>query len=124
MSGFHVQGRGRQGDRLIEEAKELETAGCFAIVLESVPAALAVRVSAALSIPTIGIGAGPGCDGQVLVLYDMLGLYEEFQPKFVKRYARLAETIEEAVRAYAREVEEGVFPGPEHSFGEGKGGQG
>ncbi len=80
-----------------------------------------MRVSAALSIPTIGIGAGPGCDGQVLVLYDMLGLYEEFQPKFVKRYAKLAETIEEAVRAYAREVEEGVFPGPEHSFGEGKG---
>jgi 3-methyl-2-oxobutanoate hydroxymethyltransferase len=124
MSGFHVQGRGAEGDRLLSDARGLEDAGCFAIVLESIPAPLAVRVSAAVTIPTIGIGAGPGCDGQVLVLHDMLGLYEEFQPKFVKRYARLAEAIEEAVRAYAREVEEGTFPGPEHSFGEGKGAKG
>lgn len=123
MSGFHVQGRGAEGDRLLGEARGLEAAGCFAIVLESVPASLAVRVTEALTIPTIGIGAGPGCDGQVLVLHDMLGLYEEFQPKFVKRYANLAGSIEEAVRAYAREVEDGSFPGPEHSFGEGKGGK-
>jgi 3-methyl-2-oxobutanoate hydroxymethyltransferase len=121
MSGFHVQGRGAEGDRLLDEARGLEAAGCFALVLESVPASLATRVSEAITIPTVGIGAGPGCDGQVLVLHDMIGLYEEFQPKFVKRYANLSQTIEQAVREYAREVEEGTFPDTEHSFGDGKG---
>jgi len=120
FGGYRVQGRGDDGTRLIEEAKLLEDAGCFSIVLESVPAALSPRVSESVRIPTIGIGAGPGCDGQVLVLHDMLGLYEGFRPRFVKRYAELAAVIEEAVRLYCGEVERGDFPGPEHSFGEGK----
>jgi 3-methyl-2-oxobutanoate hydroxymethyltransferase len=120
LGGFHVQGRGAQGDRVIEEAKGLEEAGCFSLVLESVPAGLAGRVTAGVGIPTIGIGAGPECDGQVLVLHDMLGLFEEFRPRFVKRYADLAGAIEQAVGAFRHEVEEGTFPGPEHSFGEGK----
>jgi 3-methyl-2-oxobutanoate hydroxymethyltransferase len=120
MGGYHVQGRGSAGDRLIEEAKELAAAGCFAIVLESIPAGLAARVTAAVPIPTIGIGAGPACDGQVLVLHDMLGLYEEFRPRFVKRFAEIGEAIESAVRDYKREVEGGTFPGPEHSFSDPK----
>jgi 3-methyl-2-oxobutanoate hydroxymethyltransferase len=85
-------------------------------VLELLPAALAARISAAIPIPTIGIGAGPGCDGQVLVLHDMLGLNEEFQPKFLKRYAHLATDVRAAVERYAAEVREGRYPGPEHSF--------
>ncbi len=120
LGGFHVQGRGAGGDRLLEEAKGLEASGCFSIVLESVPAKLAGRITAGIGIPTIGIGAGPECDGQVLVLHDMLGLYEEFRPRFVKRFAELAGVIETAVGAYRHEVEGGTFPGPEHSFGEGK----
>lgn len=120
LGGYRVQGKGTHGEMLIEEARALEAAGCFSLVLESIPAKLAERVTASIAIPTIGIGAGPACDGQVLVLHDMLGLYEEFLPKFVKRYANLAGTIEEAVRRYAREVEDGSFPGPEHSFGEGR----
>lgn len=121
FGGYRVQGRGAEGERLIEDARSLEAAGCFAMVLESIPAQLAQRVTSEIGIPTIGIGAGPSCDGQVLVLHDMLGLYEDFQPKFVKRYANLASTIEEAVRRYAHDVEQGTFPGPEHTFGEGKG---
>jgi 3-methyl-2-oxobutanoate hydroxymethyltransferase len=117
LGGYRVQGKGAEAEPLIEDARALEAAGCFALVFESIPAKLAERATAAIGIPTIGIGAGPGCDGQVLVLHDMLGLFEEFQPKFVKRYAELAGTIEEAVRRYAHEVEEGSFPGPEHSFG-------
>lgn len=120
LGGFHVQGRGPEGDHLIEEARGLEASGCFSIVLESIPAKLAGRITAGVGIPTIGIGAGPECDGQVLVLHDMLGLYEEFRPRFVKRFAELAGTIESAVGAYRKEVEEGTYPGPEHSFGEGK----
>jgi len=120
MGGYHVQGRGGAGDRLVEEAEGLAGAGCFALVLESVPAALAGRITAAVPIPTIGIGAGPACDGQVLVLHDMLGLYEEFRPRFVKRFAEIGKAIETAARAYKREVEGGSFPGPEHSFGDGK----
>ncbi len=121
FGGYRVQGRGQgEGERLIEEAKAIEEAGCFAIVLESIPATLAERVTSAASVPTIGIGAGPACDGQVLVLHDMIGLFEEFQPKFVKRYADLAATIEEAVLAYKKDVEERTFPGQEHSFGEGR----
>ncbi len=118
--GYHVQGRGDEGERLIQEAQVLAEAGCFAIVLESVPARLAARITEAVPVPTIGIGAGPSCDGQVLVLYDMLGLYEEFRPRFVKRFAEIGTAIEEAVRAYKREVEGGTFPGPEHSFSDPK----
>jgi 3-methyl-2-oxobutanoate hydroxymethyltransferase len=121
MGGYHVQGRGSEGDHLLAEAQVLNEAGCFAIVLESVPASLAEKVTASIQALTIGIGAGPGCDGQVLVLHDMLGLYEEFQPRFVKRFAEIGTAIEAAVRDYKREVEAGSFPGPEHSFGERKG---
>ncbi len=121
MSGYHVQGRGAAGEALLEEAKGLEAAGCFAIVLESIPASLGGRVTRELAIPTIGIGAGPECDGQVLVLHDMLGLYDDLRPKFVKRFAEIGESVEAAVRAYKNEVEDGSFPGKEHSFGEGRG---
>ena len=118
FGGYRVQGRGAAAEKLLTDARLLAEAGCFALVLEGVPSALAERVTKEITIPTIGIGAGAGCDGQVLVLYDMLGLFEEFRPKFVKRYAELSSTIEHAVRAYRKEVEEGTFPGPEHSFGE------
>ena len=87
-----------------------------AIVLELLPAALAQRISAGLTVPTIGIGAGPGCDGQVLVLHDMLGLNEGFNPKFLKRYAELGQAVKDAVGSYAADVREGSYPGPEHSF--------
>lgn len=120
LGGYHVQGRGSEAEVLIEEAKGLEAAGCFSLVLESIPGKLAERVTAAIGIPTIGIGAGPACDGQVLVLHDMLGLYEEFRPRFVKRYADLSSVIESAVRSYRGEVEAGTFPGAEQTFGEGK----
>jgi 3-methyl-2-oxobutanoate hydroxymethyltransferase len=102
---------------LKEDAAALEQAGAFAVVLELVPAPLASQITKALSIPTIGIGAGPACDGQVLVLHDMLGLNDRFSAKFVKKYAALAEDVREAVRRYAAEVREGRYPGPEHSFG-------
>jgi 3-methyl-2-oxobutanoate hydroxymethyltransferase len=112
-----VQGREPAGaDRLLEDAKALEGAGACALVLELVPATLATKISKALTIPTIGIGAGPGCDGQVLVLHDMLGLNEGFEPKFLKKYSELAKTVREAARAYAAEVRGGRYPGPEHSF--------
>lgn len=113
LGGFKVQ---RDGDRLIEDAKAIEAAGAFAIVIECVPAELGARVTAAINIPTIGIGAGPDCDGQVLVGPDVLGLYTDFQPKFVKRYANLAEVVREAVRNYCDEVRSGDFPDAEHSF--------
>ena len=103
-------------DRLLADAHALEEAGACAIVLELLPSALARRISAALTIPTIGIGAGAGCDGQVLVLHDMLGLNEGFNPKFLKRYAGLGEAVRTAVRSYAAEVRDGRYPGPEHSF--------
>lgn len=117
LGGNRVQGREPEvADRLVADALALEAAGACAIVLELVPAALAARVSAALTVPTIGIGAGAACDGQVLVLHDMLGLNEQFSPKFLKRYAELAGTVREAVRRYGEEVREGGFPGHEHSF--------
>jgi 3-methyl-2-oxobutanoate hydroxymethyltransferase len=97
-------------DRLIDDALLLEDAGAFAVVLEAVPAEAAARVTARLSIPTIGIGAGPGCDGQVLVSYDMLGLFDEFVPPFVKQYARLAETVLDATQSYVADVRAGRFP--------------
>jgi 3-methyl-2-oxobutanoate hydroxymethyltransferase len=117
LGGYRVQGRdAAAADRLLEAARGLESAGACAIVLELIPAALAGRVSQALTIPTVGIGAGPQCDGQVLVLHDMLGLNEQFAPKFLKHYGKLGETVREAVRAYATDVREGKYPGKEHSF--------
>lgn len=117
LGGYRVQGRGADAAaRLQDDAKALESAGCFAIVLELVPAALAAQVSVALAIPTIGIGAGPGCDGQVLVLPDLLGLNDRFAPKFLKRYANLADDVRHAVGAFADEVRRGAYPDDAHSF--------
>ncbi len=118
LGGYRVQGRDdAAAARLQSDAKALEEAGAFAVVLELVPAPLASQITTALTIPTIGIGAGPACDGQVLVVHDMLGLNEHFDAKFIKKYAALAEDVREAARVYAAEVREGRFPGPEHSFG-------
>jgi len=120
MGGFKVQGKSeRQAARILADAKELEQAGAFSLVLEGVPADLATRITKSVRIPTIGIGAGPGTDGQVLVLHDMLGLTTGKPPKFVKRYANLAEEITQAAGQYMKEVGDGSFPGPEHSYGNG-----
>lgn len=121
MGGHKVQGRRRgkapgQRERLIEDALAVEEAGAFAIVLEGIPSDLAAEITKRLSIPTIGIGAGPHCDGQILVLHDVLGLSDGFSPKFAKRYADLWTAAREAVRAYADEVRDGSFPTPAHSF--------
>ncbi|HET6578334.1 MAG TPA: 3-methyl-2-oxobutanoate hydroxymethyltransferase [Gemmatimonadales bacterium] len=117
LGGYRVQGRDdASAERLSADALALEEAGACGIVLELLPSALAGRISAALTIPTIGIGAGPGCDGQVLVLHDMLGLNEGFSPKFLKHYAELGQAVRAAVRGYASEVRQGSYPGPEHSF--------
>ena len=117
LGGYRVQGRDPvAADRLMADAKALEAAGACSIVLELIPAALSARISQALTIPTIGIGAGPQCDGQVLVLHDMLGLNEQFAPKFLKHFAKLGDAVREAVRSYADEVRTGKYPGKEHSF--------
>ncbi len=117
LGGYRVQGRDeRTAERMRADARALEDAGAFAIVLELVPAPLAAELTHALTIPTIGIGAGPECDGQVLVLPDMLGLNERFSPKFLKRYGALADAVRQAVAAYAGDVRAGRYPGPEHSF--------
>ena len=117
LGGHRVQGRDdAAAERLTADAKALEEAGAFAVVLELVPAPLASHISKSLTIPTIGIGAGPACDGQVLVLHDMLGLNDQFSAKFVKKYAALAEDVREAAQVFAAEVREGRYPGPEHSF--------
>jgi len=117
LGGFKVQGKDADAARrLIQQAKDLERLGCFSIVLECVPDKVAEMITKALKIPTIGIGAGVNCDGQVLVTHDMLGLFERYKPKFVKQYINLSPLILEAVRNYKMEVEEGKFPGPEHSF--------
>jgi 3-methyl-2-oxobutanoate hydroxymethyltransferase len=115
FGGYRVQGRGEDGDRLLHDAKALEAAGAFSVVLEAVPAELAARVTESLSIPAIGIGAGPGCDAQVLVWQDMAGLTPR-TAKFVKRYADLAGVLGDAARSFAEEVVGGQFPGPEHSY--------
>ena len=118
LGGHRVQGRDdATAERLTADAKALEDAGAFAVVLELVPAPLASQITKSLTIPTIGIGAGPACDGQVLVLHDMLGLNDQFSAKFVKKYAALAEDVRDAARVFAAEVREGRYPGPEHSFG-------
>jgi 3-methyl-2-oxobutanoate hydroxymethyltransferase len=116
FGGFRVQGRGEQGDELLADALALQDAGCFAIVLEAVPAELGKRVTEALEIATIGIGAGPHCDGQVLVITDLLGLTPDPTPRFVKRYADLRGTIAEAAQRFAKDVAEGHYPAPEHQY--------
>jgi 3-methyl-2-oxobutanoate hydroxymethyltransferase len=111
LGGFKMQARTREeADRLLEDARALEAAGAFALVLESIPDAVGAQVTESLTIPTIGIGAGPWCDGQVLVSHDILGLYGGYVPSFVKQYAKLNESILEAVRQYAKEVKQGEFP--------------
>ncbi|TAA75477.1 MAG: ketopantoate hydroxymethyltransferase [Candidatus Electronema aureum] len=121
LGGYKVQGKNIAAARkLLADAKALAAAGVFSIVLEAVPAHLSEIITQSVAVPTIGIGAGPGCDGQVLVTNDLLGLFEKFTPKFVKQYANLAPVIQEAVRNFLSEVEKGTFPGPEHSFGGGE----
>jgi len=115
FGGYRVQGRGEDGDRLMHDAKALQAAGAFAVVLECVPAELAARVTASLEIPTIGIGAGPDCDAQVLVWQDMAGLSPR-TAKFVKRYADVAGVLREAAESFAAEVVSGSFPTPEYSY--------
>jgi 3-methyl-2-oxobutanoate hydroxymethyltransferase len=117
LGGFKVQGKDAEAaGRLIGQAQALERLGCFSIVLECVPDKIAQIITEKLKIPAIGIGAGIHCDGQVLVTHDLLGLFERFSPKFVKKYARLSEEILKAVQEYRDEVSSGKFPGPEHSF--------
>jgi 3-methyl-2-oxobutanoate hydroxymethyltransferase len=116
MGGYRVQGRKEQADRILEDAYAVQNAGAFAVVLEGIPAKLAAEITAELRIPTIGIGAGPTCDGQVLVIHDILGLCEKYSPKFVKRYADLGPIISEAVQRYVAEVRSGEFPTEDHSF--------
>ena len=126
MGGYRVQGKqklqakGPRGagsrERILEDARAVDQAGAFAIVLEGIPAELAREITASVSIPTIGIGAGPECDGQVLVTHDLLGMSPRFQPKFVKRYAEIGQAMELAVKSYIQEVQEGAFPSAEHSF--------
>jgi 3-methyl-2-oxobutanoate hydroxymethyltransferase len=117
LGGYRVQGRDEKtAERLLDDARALEAAGACAIVLELIPAPLATRISKSLTVPTIGIGAGPGCDGQVLVLHDMLGLNEQFAPKFLRHFAKLGDSVREAVRAFATDVRDGKYPGKEHSF--------
>ena len=116
MGGYKVQGRKEQADRVLEDAYAVQNSGAFAVVLEGIPARLAAEITAELTIPTIGIGAGPACDGQVLVIHDILGLCEKYSPKFVKRYADLGPLVSDAVTQYVREVRNGEFPTEEHSF--------
>lgn len=117
LGGYKVQGRDRAVARqLLDDARRLVDAGVFAIVLECLPAELATLVSQAIPVPTIGIGAGAGCDGQVLVYHDLLGLYEDMRPRFVKTFAQAGPLIREGLQAYVRAVKDRTFPGPEHSF--------
>lgn len=117
FGGFKVQGKSEEAaKRLLEEARAVEEAGAFAVVLECVPAKLAEFISKQISIPTIGIGAGAGCDGQVLVYQDMLGMYSDFVPKFVKQYAKVGEVMKKAFEEYIKEVKDGVFPEEKHTF--------
>jgi len=117
FGGYKLQGKTEQEQvRLMKEAELLEFAGCFSLVLEKIPSHLAEKITAKISIPTIGIGAGPNCDGQILVLHDMLGLFENFVPKFVKRYAHIGDEIRRAVQQYKDEVKRGVYPDKRHSF--------
>jgi len=117
LGGYKVQGKNSaSAQKLIGDAEALEDAGAFAVVLECVPTALAGEISKKLAIPTIGIGAGPLCDGQILVTHDLLGIFDKFKPRFVKQYADLKSVMGDAFSAYKKEVEEGTFPGTEHSY--------
>lgn len=116
LGGYKVQGRGPGGEQVLADAVAVAEAGAFAVVLEKLPAELGARISREIAVPTIGIGAGPDCDGQVLVIDDMLGMFTAFRPKFVKRYAELGQDADQAIAAYAAEVRARSFPGPEHSF--------
>jgi 3-methyl-2-oxobutanoate hydroxymethyltransferase len=121
FGGFKVQGREADSAREIkEDAKALAEAGCFAIVLEAVPQALAAEITKEISVPTLGIGAGPHCDGQVLVFHDVMGLTRDLRPKFVRRYADLSTAIADAARAFAKDVKDGSFPSQEESFTGGR----
>lgn len=118
MGGFRVQGKTRAAaESVLEDALAIAEAGAFAIVMEGIPSDLAARITASVDVPTIGIGAGVGCDGQVLVCYDLLGLTPSLRPKFVKRYADMFQEGKQAIATYCAEVKQGVFPGEEHSFG-------
>ncbi len=115
--GYKVQGRDKEtASKLLEEAKMVEEAGAFSLVLEGIPADLGKSITASVGIPTIGIGAGPHCDGQILVIHDILGLFDRFTPKFVKQYANIKETSVDAIKKYMTEVEDGTFPGTEQSY--------
>jgi 3-methyl-2-oxobutanoate hydroxymethyltransferase len=117
FGGYRIQGRTQSAaDVLVDQARALEDAGIFSLVIELVPSETARQITQAVDIPTIGIGAGPHCDGQVLVLWDMLGLFKDFKPKFVKKYADIQLVISKAVSKYIAEVRDGVFPSEEHSF--------
>jgi 3-methyl-2-oxobutanoate hydroxymethyltransferase len=116
LGGYKVVGRDAEADKVMADARAVDAAGAFSVVLEKIPEGLAARITQALTIPTIGIGAGVHCDGQVLVVDDMLGLFTDFRPKFVKRYAELGMVASEAIATYAAEVRSGSFPAAEHSF--------
>lgn len=116
LGGYKVVGRDAEAERVMEDARAVEAAGAFSVVLEKVPVGLAARVTQSLTIPTIGIGAGAQCDGQVLVVDDMLGMFTEFRPKFVKRYADLGQTADQAIADYAADVRAHRFPAAEHGF--------
>lgn len=116
IGGYKVQGRGTDAARIRDDAQAVADAGAFSVVLEKVPAALANEITAQIAIPTVGIGASAGCDGQILVIDDMLGLFDAFKPKFVKRYAHLAADASTAIETYAAEVRAGTFPAAEHVF--------
>jgi len=118
FGGYRVQGRGGDAERIRHDAAAVAEAGAFAVVLEKVPEVLAGRITGDIAIPTIGIGASSACDGQILVVDDMLGMFTSFRPKFVKRYAELGHDAEAAIKAYAGEVRERRFPGAEHVFGD------
>jgi 3-methyl-2-oxobutanoate hydroxymethyltransferase len=117
LGGFRAQGRtAAKAQQLLEDARTLVEAGCFSIVLEAVPAAVAGRITESLAVPTIGIGSGADCDGQVLVYHDLLGLYQGRSPRFVKRYAELAGTIQDSLARFAADVRSGAFPAEEHTY--------
>jgi 3-methyl-2-oxobutanoate hydroxymethyltransferase len=116
IGGYKVQGKGEDADRIRKDAQAVAGAGAFAVVLEKLPAVLADQITADIEIPTVGIGASAGCDGQILVIDDMLGLFDAFTPKFVKRYAHLAADASLAIRTYAEEVRTRAYPAPEHLF--------
>ena len=116
LGGYKVVGRDAEAEAVTADARAVQDAGAFAVVLEKIPVGLAARITQGLTIPTIGIGAGVQCDGQVLVVDDMLGMFADFRPKFVRRYAELGTTAAEAIATFAADVRARRFPGPEHGF--------